>query len=433
MFHPSTGRRAALLALSLMLSAAARAAADNPGLLGGFDLINDAPPMKFLGLKVRGWADAGFVYNAEDPADRYNGPVVFADRANEFNLDQLGIELAREVATAGDAWDIGGKFTFMYGSDARFNTINPFGEGHWDNDLIGDSTRFYKIALPNAYLDIFTPIGHGLTTRVGHFYTIMGYETGLSPDNFFYTHPYTFQYGEPFTHTGLTVTYPFLNTLSVTLGAVTGGHTRLNGPLDGNGGWDGFDQNLENWDFLGGIFWNTEDHATSAALSVITGNVNTDNDLRDFRRLTGRSKNDNRTFYSLVIKHDITERWHYVFQHDHGFEQQHPLNRFRDVQWYGIHQQTVYDLTDTVGVGLRAEWFRDADGVRVGQVCPGCAVLASGRASYYAATAGLNWKPAEWLRLRPEVRYDWSDGVDAYDARDKDHQLLIAVDAVVLF
>ena len=37
----------------------------------------------------------------------------------------------------------------------------------------------------------------------GHFYTIIGYETVPAVANFFVTHSYTMQYGEPFTHTGM--------------------------------------------------------------------------------------------------------------------------------------------------------------------------------------------------------------------------------------
>ena len=39
--------------------------------------------------------------------------------------------------------------------------------------------------------------------KLGHFYSILGYESVTAPDNFFYSHSYLFQYGEPFTFTGL--------------------------------------------------------------------------------------------------------------------------------------------------------------------------------------------------------------------------------------
>ncbi|WP_133717501.1 porin [Methylocaldum gracile] len=426
-------RHLALIAGGLMSIGDPSRAEETSGLLGGLKVINESAWMKSLGLTLTGWIDAGITYNANDPADNYNGPVIFNDRAGEFQLNQLVVDLSRTVNVEGGDWDVGGKVTFMFGTDARTNTINAYGDGHWDNDLIGDDTRFYKIALPNAYIDVFAPFGNGITARLGRFYTIMGYETGLSPDNFFYSHPYTFQYGEPFTHTGAMFTYPVVSNLLVTLGAVTGGHNQFGGSLDGNAGWDGFDKNMENWNFLGGVFWNTDDKATSVGLSIITGDVNADNDLDDFRRETGIDKKDNRTFYSFIFKQNFTNHVHYVFQHDHGIEQQHPLNNFKDAQWYGIQQQLIYDVTDTVGVGLRGEWFRDDDGVRVAQMCPGCAVLASGPASYYGVTLGLNWKPLDWVAVRPEVRYDWADGIDNYDARKKSDQLLFAIDAVIKF
>ena len=39
--------------------------------------------------------------------------------------------------------------------------------------------------------------------KLGHFYTPIGYEVVPANGNFFYTHAYTMQYGEPFTHTGV--------------------------------------------------------------------------------------------------------------------------------------------------------------------------------------------------------------------------------------
>ena len=54
--------------------------------------------------------------------------------------------------------------------------------------------------MPQAYAEV----GYNdLTVKVGHFYTIIGYEVVPAPDNFFYSHAYTMQYGEPFTHTGM--------------------------------------------------------------------------------------------------------------------------------------------------------------------------------------------------------------------------------------
>ena len=67
-------------------------------------------------------------------------------------------------------------------------------------------------------------------------------------------------------------------------------------------------------------------------------------------------------------------------------------------------------------------------------------------ASYYAFTAGLNYKPMKWLTLRPNVRYDWVDGTFAGTSNPykpfgngtspgngKDAQFLFSADAVITF
>ena len=97
----------------------------------------------------------------------------------------------------------------MFGTDAIFtqaygvpsfdvNTaLNPLNRSNWDlrpaQQLM--TTAFTTIALPQAYLEAYVPVGNGLNLKVGHFYTPIGYETVPAPDNFFYTHAYTMQYG----------------------------------------------------------------------------------------------------------------------------------------------------------------------------------------------------------------------------------------------
>jgi len=102
------------------------------------------------------------------------------------------------VDTAGDGWDIGGRFDFMYGSDAVFTQAYGAPQGNWDLNLMpNDASRFYKMALPQAYVEVFAPVGNGLSTKIGHFYTIIGNEVVTAPDNFFYSHAYTCSTANP--------------------------------------------------------------------------------------------------------------------------------------------------------------------------------------------------------------------------------------------
>ncbi len=137
----------------------------------------------------------------------------------ESQLNQFNIYLQRTVVTEGKAFDIGGRFDFMFGTDAIFtqaygipafdvNTGQPLNRGNWDLNLCCKSTRTYGIALPQAYLEAYIPVGNGLNIKAGHFYSPTGYETVPAPDNFFYTHAYSFNNGEPFTHVGVVGNYP---------------------------------------------------------------------------------------------------------------------------------------------------------------------------------------------------------------------------------
>ena len=182
--------------------------------------INDTKFMKDLGVTFGGWTQFGVTYNAGSPDNGFNGPVTFGDRANEFQLNQLYLFLQKAVATEGDAWSFGGRFDFMFGSDSIFtqaygvpaydvNDGSVLKRNTYDLNFLHHRVRFYDIALPQLYLEAYVPIGNGLNLKAGHFYTPVGYEVVTSPDNFFYSKPYTFQYGEPFTHTGLLGNYTF--------------------------------------------------------------------------------------------------------------------------------------------------------------------------------------------------------------------------------
>ena len=411
----------AMLAVAMSMGAVQSLHAEEAsGLLGysGVD-VNESAFMKGAGLKFGGWANAGITYNSNPTKGRFNGPVTFGDRDSEFQLNQFNLYLQRAVDTSSSAWDFGFRADFMFGSDSVFTQAYGSPKGSWDLGLLAQNgERFYDVAFPQAYAEIFAPIGNGITAKIGHFYTIIGNEVVTAPDNFFYSHAYTMQYGEPFTHTGVLLSYPLDPNWSLTGGAVTGSVT---------GGWDGaWDDGLGNWAGIGGVTWTTDDKATSLAVTGTTGD-------------TSEHNSNQWSIYSIVLKHDIIEGLHFTLQHDHGFADKAAANG-SDATWYGINNYLVYDLNDKLGVGLRAEWFRDDDGVRVAS--PGRTLTYfPGANSYYEMTAGLNWKPVTWVSVRPNVRYDWNDGPAAFNNGDastgyagtRKDQFLFSTDVVVSF
>lgn len=405
--------------------------------------------LKENGVKVGGWINGGATYNPY-PTQGYNGTVTFADRANRPQLNQFNIYFQRTVVTEGKAFDIGGRFDFMFGTDAIYtqtfgipqfdvNTGQPLDRGDWDLNLCCKSTRTYGIALPQAYLEAYLPIGNGLNIKAGHFYSPTGYETVPAPDNFFYTHAYSFNNGEPFTHVGVVGNYPATSNWSLMGGVTTGSAT---------GGWDGtFDKQLGNWGGLGGITWVSDDRRTSANLTGTYG-------------ATSTHSNQPWMMYSLVLQHRITTKTHLVLHHVHGYAGGVLLNGTQqNAEWYGINTHIYYDLLEDVTIGVRTEWFRDKDGFRVPSPFRVTAALERdgtsfagniarvtiAPADYYAVTVGLNWKPAkrmsiDWkpmqkLNIRPNFRYDRADGLDqTYKPfGGRTDQFLFSLDAILPF
>jgi hypothetical protein len=373
----------AILSISMQASAA-----DDMGMIESLSdfSINDTSFMKKSGFTTGLWASAGVTGNSNG---KTNAPVLFNDKVNSFDLDQLNFYIERAVNTEGDKWDIGGRMDFMYGRDAN-NTQASGWDGDWSD------AAEYDIAMPQLYVEVFAPIGNGITAKLGHFYTTIGNEVVTSPDNFFYSHAYTMLYAEPFTHTGALFSYDINDNFSVNGGLVAG--------------WDNVGEDTA-WNFLGGGSWTSDSQASSVTVQLISGETPTEQ--------AGNTVLDNTTMYSIVATHDFTDNLHYLIQHDFGTHKN--IDGSQD-RWYGINQYITFDMTDKLSIGLRAEWFNDVDNARVSNM----------GANYLAASVGLNYSVTSWFKVRPEVRYDWADE-DVFNSGNDHDQIAIAMDMIVTF
>ena len=341
------------------------------------------------GLKIGGWSTAGINYNTDNAPDNSNGPMSMTDRSNEFNLYQLDLFIEKAV-TKGENWDVGGRFDYMFGTDSRYTQAT----GNWDAHIMSPNS-YYNMALPQAYLEIFAPIGNGLSGKFGHFYTIIGYESVPSPLNFFSSHTYSFK-SSPFTTTGALFNYTINDQWNVNFGAVTGP--------------DNFNRDIGAWSQMSGINWVNAKTGTTLSFSIMQGDVY-------------QNRPSNQVYYSAIFQQTLG-KWHYVLQHDRGTQDHAVNNQTQTAAWYSVVQYLTYQFDDVWGLGARGEWFRDQNGFRYG----------NGAASYYDVTVGLNWKPKSWLLVRPEARYDWNQGqIAAYDVGRRFDQIVLGIDAVVQF
>lgn len=386
------------------------------------------------GVHFGGWLQQGFTGNYGTPRDRMNAPVLFNDRSNDYQLNQLYLYAERAVCRDGCSWEIGGRIDAMLGTDARFLTVPGLEEHRDRTPKWNGETDEYGLAIPQAYVEIAAPWLNGVSLKAGHFYSIAGYETAAAPENFFYSHAYTYVYGEPFTFTGALFTVQPSDRVKLNIGYTNG--------------WDVVDSTSDEYGILAGVTLTSQDQRTSLAATVHSGT-----DVTNFRA-GGTLIDEDRHFYSLVLQHQINDCWRYVLQHDFGYQEdaEAVVNigprtiTFSTGKWYGVNQYLIYDVSETTSAAVRVEWFRDLNNSRLGVPVvfnPGGPTLLGG--NYFAVTGGLNWRPHSNVTVRPEIRWDYSDvkgnaaapggdpNLRVFDDNTSSSQVTAAVDVILFF
>jgi hypothetical protein len=413
---------------------AAPAADAPPAPWGLTDIFDDgcgANVLKDNQWKIGGNIAQSFTGNFSSPRDRFNGPVTWEDRSNEYELNQFWLYFERATDTSKKDWDLGGRFDAFLGTNARFDT-----ETGLENNNFSFNSRhsIYGIALPQFYVETAYK---SLKIKWGHFISPVGYFTVDTTQNFFNTLPYTFQYGEPFTHTGAVATW--VANEKWTLG---GGIVR---------GWDNFDASGTGTSHLAAIGQVTrtwEDKSSFYYFGIWSDEAN------GFGTDTS-----SRYLQTLVYSKPLNDKWTYVAQSDLGIQE----NTNNAVgggtsRWYGLNQYLYYVQNEKWTWGLNGEWFRDEEGFRVGgflPVPPGSANpsssnfvatrgLSTGRVGYvgnfYQTTMGPKWQFHKNMFLRPNLRFDYFDGTAnntgnllPFGDGNKHWQGIIATDLCIVF
>jgi len=349
-------------------------------------------------------------------------------------MNQLNLSFERAAAQDGCCWSLGGRVDLLYGTDYVFTTAMGLetqadGSQRWNgNGPRGagpGSAALYGLAMPQLYAEVYAPVLDGMNIKLGHFYSPLGYEEVMASRNFFYSHSYSLQYGEPLTLTGAVANCRVSRNLQLLVG--------------GTLGWNSFDSSRDQWGVLAGVEWEANDGCTSLAWMVHTGDDGPPG-VNSPAFFPGPTNAHNVTLSSLVVTRQVTDRLQYVFQHDFGVEQDGEFSggTFNAAKWYGINQYLLYELNDCWSFGVRFEWFRDQDHSRVLDLATGAPLVSGG--NYYALTAGANWSPWTDVVVRPEIRWDWSDtqspvlGVGGpFSFFSEDDQLTAAFDLIVVF
>ncbi|MDO4583020.1 MAG: outer membrane beta-barrel protein [Planctomycetia bacterium] len=408
------------------------------GTLDGLVLprLNTSPAMQagsfLLGpgsFFIDGYLDQGLTFSNAH-SDYYN-PVAPNDKEG-YELNQLYLAMGRRVDQTG-GWAIGGRVDFMYGTDYYYVSSlglenHPDNGNHWNG--MSDSRDYrigrnqYGLAMPQAYVEIYSPILRGIDIKVGHFYSVMGFESPMAPMNFFYSRSYASIYGMPQTMTGVMTTSRLNDRWNVILGAVNE--------------WNAWNSLEDNFSFVGGLTFNSLNNRFSLAATVMTG----DQIAPAFQPVTF-AEAANTTLLNLYARASLTRRLTYVVEFTAGWDDRdyfcmETLDNKHGRSWYGVTNNLFFQVNSCLTLGTRFEWFRDCDNT----IIDGGYGVASNQegADYFALTFGANWQPLSWLTIRPELRWDFSNfeisGAPqwkTYDNMTSDSILTFAADAIIRF
>ncbi len=305
---------------------------------------------------IGGWTQFGYHDNSDG---------VFNTHPHRVNLHQQWL-YAERVADGSEGIDFGFRFDAVYGVDAQ-NTQsfgNPPGSYDFDDDF---NHGIYGWAFPQLYGEV--AMGD-LSVKAGHFYTIIGYEVVQAPQNFFYSRAFTFNFNEPFTHTGVLGTYNVSDTVTAYGGWTLGWDTGFDEFNDGD------DSDGSNW--LGGLSVGLSDNMKATYASV----------AGDFG-LIGEGY-----MQSFVLDVTLMEDLKYIFQNDWLHLNSTLGDGEPGYDSYAFNQYLIYTISDQLAAGARGEIWTSEDN------------------TIYQTTLGVNIKPASNLVIRPEVRWQWGDEED---------------------
>lgn len=343
-------------------------------------------------LTLAGSMVQGITWNPDIPADRLNGPVSYNDRANDYQFHQLYTFAEIPARHEGKHFGLGGRVDFLFGSNSRYLVARGL-DDQWR------TSRLYGFAMPQLYVESALPIAEGLSLKAGKFFGLIGFASDRALDRFFYSFP-NISYAEPATHTGMLASFRPNNSWTLRAGLTRG--------------WDNWEDNNDKLAFTGAVDWKSCDEQTSVVFAFHTG-------PEDDAGL------NNRYVHSFLVEQRLSQRVTCVLHHDLFWEDDGVASP-QDADGYGIRTQLIYQASSTLGTGIRLEWFRDDDGVIV---TPVDSDVNPGAGNYYSLTLAVDWKPSQYLTLRPEARWDWtSGGIKPFDDASAPHQFLLGLQAI---
>lgn len=358
-------------------------------------------------FNLYGYVDASYTQNFNNPKNsgaNANHLRIFDGDSNSFRPNMAQLVFEKEGTNGANAVErTGFRVKLDVGEDAQFT-----------GGRTGDDFDFQEL-----YAQFVAPVGNGLDIRIGRMNTLVGYEVIESPFNPNFSRSWLFGLGQPFTTTGIRLSYPISESLSVSVGAINS-FTGL-----------------------------TEDNNSAKSMEWLVAYKPIEQVGVNLYGFFGRERSNTasgagkRVLIGSYVTLQATEQLGFVVEGYYANQENgSAISSGRNARWNGAAGYAIYDFNDQWGVRMRGEIWEDAGG---DQSCLGtagsggnanvCTVAAPIAQTLWETTMTLQYKPAPSLITRLEFRYDKSNQNVFLDGQNTftNNQQTLAVEAIFLF
>ena len=298
---------------------------------------------KVLGLSI--YLQGGYTYNKDAGTvggqTEENDLRVFDHKANSFSLDLAQIIFQKDAAPG----NVGFKLKLSAGETAKWIHSRGLSGAPLTSAQAGEGTD--SIDLTEAFISYNAASARGIKFDFGKFVTMHGAEVIEAKDDVNYSRSFLFNYAIPFTHTGLRISYSFLDSLST--GPVY--RERLG---QQHGQQQGQDLRCQRHLCAGGsLYPHRERHDRARSRT------------RPRSRRTAPSAATGGALLDVVATIKPVKNLSFIVNTDNGREQ-NIAAAGGPATWKGIAGIVKYDISETYSISVRGETFNDAAGLQDG-------------------------------------------------------------------
>ncbi len=362
-------------------------------------------------VQIYGWVNFSGNISTSHPSKKSengNFPLIYDLRPNRMELNQIVLYLERlpdENQT--DHIDWGFRLSGVYGLDYRFMISRG-----WFSDQLLKHNSYYGFDTPMVYFDLYIPyVFQGMNIRIGRIISEPDIEAQLAPNNLMASHSLLYGFDD-YCHEGIFTTTKINDQWTIQAGIDTGTDVAI---------WqDDPGRQPTGTVMIQYTTPNQMDSIYAGANSFNNGEFGYNN-LQQFVGTWTHKFNDK--IYTA------TEGW-YMYMNDttnHPTKEvpfqsgSFPVHGGYAPEW-AVVNYTMFRTGSATFLTVRNEYMNDKVGSRTGFAT-----------QYTEHAIGITWWPDKLITIRPELRFDHSYDVPAYNLGRDHSQFAFVTDVIFHF